>query len=41
MVIPVGISGKQVLQRITRTVNRYEYEDLEEVSFVPFQTGKE
>jgi protein-L-isoaspartate(D-aspartate) O-methyltransferase len=41
MVIPVGMSGKQVLQRVTRTENGYETEQFDPVAFVPFLSGKE
>jgi protein-L-isoaspartate(D-aspartate) O-methyltransferase len=41
MIIPVGSSGKQNLQRVTRTSEAYEIETLEAVSFVPFMSGKE
>jgi protein-L-isoaspartate(D-aspartate) O-methyltransferase len=41
MVIPVGISGQQILQRITRTTIGYDIEQLEAVTFVPFLSGKE
>jgi len=42
MVIPIGAkSGKQVLQRVLRTDNSYQIEELEPVSFVPFLSGKE
>lgn len=41
MVIPVGTSGHQTLQRITRTANGYDIEELEAVIFVPFLSGKE
>lgn len=42
MVIPVGDDeGNQALQRITRTENTFQIEELEPVSFVPFLAGKE
>ncbi|WP_262966672.1 protein-L-isoaspartate(D-aspartate) O-methyltransferase [Methylobacter psychrophilus] len=41
MVIPIGISGQQILQRITRTTIGYDIEQLEAVTFVPFLSGKE
>jgi protein-L-isoaspartate(D-aspartate) O-methyltransferase len=41
MVIPTGSSGKQVLQRVTRTPSGYEKENLEAVTFVPFLSGIE
>jgi protein-L-isoaspartate(D-aspartate) O-methyltransferase len=42
MVIPVGMAGRQSLQRITRiTEDSYDTEQLEPVSFVPFLSGKE
>lgn len=41
MVIPIGISGQQTLQRITRTTIGYDIEQLEAVTFVPFLSGKE
>ncbi|UOA09386.1 protein-L-isoaspartate(D-aspartate) O-methyltransferase [Methylobacter sp. S3L5C] len=41
MVIPIGISGQQTLQRVTRTTIGYDIEQLEAVTFVPFLSGKE
>lgn len=41
MVIPIGKSGQQALQRITRTENGYDIEQFEPVTFVPFLSGKE
>ena len=41
MVIPVGVSGQQTLQRVTRTTIGYDIEQLEAVTFVPFLSGKE
>ncbi len=41
MVIPIGESGRQELQRVTRNLNGFEVEELETVSFVPFLSGKE
>ncbi len=42
MVIPVeNTDGTQTLQRITRLEGHYKTEYLEEVSFVPFLSGKE
>jgi protein-L-isoaspartate(D-aspartate) O-methyltransferase len=42
MVIPIGESGgRQVLQRVIRSENGYEAEDMELVSFVPFLSGRE
>jgi protein-L-isoaspartate(D-aspartate) O-methyltransferase len=41
MVIPVGESGRQALQRVIRTENGFEVEELELVSFVPFLSGRE
>ena len=41
MVIPIGQSGQQTLQRVTRTINGYDLEELEAVTFVPFLSGKE
>ena len=41
MVIPIGISGQQTLQRVTRTTIGYYIEELETVTFVPFLSGKE
>ncbi len=41
MVIPIGITGQQTLQRITRTTIGYDIEQLEAVTFVPFLSGKE
>lgn len=41
MVIPIGMSGRQTLQRVTRTASSYDIEELEAVTFVPFLSGKE
>ena len=41
MVIPIGQSGQQTLQRVTRTASGYDVEKLEAVTFVPFLSGKE
>jgi len=41
MVMPIGNSGQQILQRVTRTESGYEIEKLEAVTFVPFLSGKE
>ena len=41
MVIPIGQSGQQILQRVTRTTSGYDIEELEAVTFVPFLSGKE
>ncbi|MDD5319819.1 MAG: protein-L-isoaspartate(D-aspartate) O-methyltransferase [Methylococcales bacterium] len=41
MVIPIGKSGKQSLQRVTRIESGYHVEQLESVTFVPFLSGKE
>lgn len=41
MVIPVGMAGRQVLQRITRTEEGYDIEQFDPVIFVPFLSGKE
>ncbi len=41
MVIPIGQSGQQALKRVTRTLNGYDIEELEAVTFVPFLSGKE
>ena len=41
MVIPIGESGQQTLQRVTRTTNGYDIEELEAVTFVPFLSGKD
>ena len=41
MIIPIGQSGQQTLQRVTRTINGYDIEELEAVTFVPFLSGKE
>ena len=41
MVIPIGISGQQTLKRVTRTESGFDIEELEEVTFVPFLSGKE
>lgn len=41
MVIPIGQSGQQTLKRVTRTLNGYDIEELEAVTFVPFLSGKE
>jgi protein-L-isoaspartate(D-aspartate) O-methyltransferase len=36
MVIPIGTSGQQTLQRVTRKTSGYDIEELEAVTFVPF-----
>ncbi len=41
LIIPVGEAGKQRLQVITRRVNTFEVEDLEDVSFVPLRMGNQ
>jgi protein-L-isoaspartate(D-aspartate) O-methyltransferase len=41
MVIPVGPSGQQELQRVIRTAQGFEAEEFEAVSFVPFLSGRE
>ena len=41
MVIPIGIGGQQTLKRVTRTESGFDIEELEEVTFVPFLSGKE
>jgi protein-L-isoaspartate(D-aspartate) O-methyltransferase len=41
MVIPIGESGRQVLQRVLRTEKGCEIEEYEPVSFVPFLSGRE
>ena len=42
MVIPVGLSGgPQTLQRVWRKGSSYQVEMLEEVTFVPFLSGKD
>lgn len=41
MIIPIGKSGQQILQRVTRRSSGYEIEKLETVTFVPFLSGKE
>ena len=41
MVIPIGISGQQTLKRVTRTESGFDIEELEDVTFVPFLSGKE
>jgi protein-L-isoaspartate(D-aspartate) O-methyltransferase len=41
MVIPIGLSGQQTLQRVTRKTSGYDIEQLEDVTFVPFLSGKE
>jgi protein-L-isoaspartate(D-aspartate) O-methyltransferase len=41
MVIPIGKSGSQELQRVIRTDSGYEVEEFEAVSFVPFLSGRE
>ena len=41
MIIPIGQSGQQTLQRVTRTTSGYDIEELEVVTFVPFLSGKE
>ena len=40
MVIPIGKGGRQELQRVVRTDDGYEVEELEPVSFVPFLSGR-
>ncbi|MEH6503661.1 MAG: protein-L-isoaspartate(D-aspartate) O-methyltransferase [Cycloclasticus sp.] len=40
LVIPIGVEGQQVLQRVTRTESAYEVETIEPVSFVPFLKGR-
>jgi protein-L-isoaspartate(D-aspartate) O-methyltransferase len=39
LVIPVGVPGRQALCRITRQAHGFEREDIEQVSFVPWQLG--
>jgi len=39
MVIPIGKSGNQSLQRVTRNESGYQVEQLESVTFVPFLSG--
>lgn len=39
MVIPIGKSGNQSLQRVTRNESGYHIEELESVTFVPFLSG--
>jgi protein-L-isoaspartate(D-aspartate) O-methyltransferase len=39
MVIPIGKSGNQSLQRVTRNESGYHIEQLESVTFVPFLSG--
>ena len=39
MVIPIGKSGNQSLQRVTRNESGYQIEQLESVTFVPFLSG--
>jgi protein-L-isoaspartate O-methyltransferase len=42
LVIPVGMAGKQVLQRVTRiSEDSYDTEQFDSVIFVPFLSGKE
>lgn len=41
MVIPIGQSGEQILQRVIRRASGYEIEKMEAVTFVPFLSGKE
>jgi protein-L-isoaspartate(D-aspartate) O-methyltransferase len=41
MVIPIGESGRQALQKVIRSEKGYEVEEFEEVSFVPFLSGRE
>jgi protein-L-isoaspartate(D-aspartate) O-methyltransferase len=41
MVIPIGESGRQALQRVIRSEKGYEVEEFEPVSFVPFLSGRE
>jgi len=41
MVIPIGMTGRQELQRVKRTESGYEVEQLEPVSFVPFLSGRD
>ena len=41
MIIPIGKSGNQFLQRVTRNESGYHIEQLESVTFVPFLSGKE
>ncbi|WP_347987201.1 protein-L-isoaspartate(D-aspartate) O-methyltransferase [Methylomonas sp. AM2-LC] len=39
MVIPIGREGKQILYRVTRKEDSFEYEMIEPVVFVPFLSG--
>jgi protein-L-isoaspartate(D-aspartate) O-methyltransferase len=41
MVIPIGPSGRQTLQRVTRIGDTYKIENFDAVTFVPFLAGKE
>jgi protein-L-isoaspartate(D-aspartate) O-methyltransferase len=41
MIIPIGRGGRQELQRVLRTPEGYEVEELEPVTFVPFLAGRE
>ena len=41
MIIPIGKTGRQELQRVMRTESGYEVEHLEPVCFVPFLTGRD
>jgi protein-L-isoaspartate(D-aspartate) O-methyltransferase len=41
MIIPIGRGGRQELQRVLRTADGYEIEELEPVTFVPFLAGRE
>jgi len=40
MVIPIGLPGRQEMQRVIRSESSYQVERLESVSFVPFLSGK-
>jgi protein-L-isoaspartate(D-aspartate) O-methyltransferase len=39
MLIPIGREGKQILYRVTRKEDSFEYEMIEPVVFVPFLSG--
>lgn len=41
MVIPIGKGARQELQRVIRTEDEFEIEEMEPVNFVPFLTGRE
>lgn len=41
MIIPIGLTDRQVLHRVTHTETDFEVEQLDAVCFVPFLSGKE